>query len=433
MIKHLLAFLLLLGVASSDEYPAIYAQLATPLYDSVKPLKKLLNVEELNQGCTDYITQVNGVLAFAKGLDKSDVEGVKEYLKKLRKLQKKYERTIYLINENVNASINDNNYKKFLRLTDCDMQGLLKSRTLLKKSIKYYKQNRKKKKSKYFEEKISYVTLLQEYEEQLFNESKSDSFNSSKVSTGNKKVFLEAKTTKESVKIYLHNKNHYTVTMRLNAEYKGLKYDKNLAKEIVIKAKSTLEYVELFKSYDAYSYSIKYSWIIGSIDAVHDDTYLYALPYEAGDSHRVSQGFNGKTTHFGRSKYAVDFSMKIGTPICAARDGVVVRSKSNSDKNGVGRKFSKYANYINVEHSDGTIAMYYHLKKGGVAVKVGQSVKRGEVIGYSGNTGYSTGPHLHFGVFKASSAKRTQTLPIKFISQSGEVDDPKRGTFYKAT
>jgi len=432
MIKTLLFLLLLFSSLVGKEYPEIYSQLGTPLYKSLKPLLKLSAFEGLNGTCSHYISQVNEVRSFGTGLDISNKAKTKEYLLRLRELQKEYDKTLYHINIQIDAAIDKDNYKRFLTLVECDVDGILKSRIALNRSIKYYKQNRAKKKSSYFEEKINYIKLLQEHEEQVYNESKSDSFDSSKTSTGNKKVFLEAKNSKDSIKIYLHNKNFYTITMSLDAEYKGLKYDKSIAKEIVVKAKSTLEYIELHKSYDAYSYSVGYRWIIGSVDAVHDDTYLYSLPYKKGTSHRVSQGFDGKTTHFGRSKYAVDFSMKIGTEIYAARDGVVVRVKSNSDKRGVGRKFSKYANYINIEHSDGTIAMYYHLKKGGVAVKVGQSVKRGELIGYSGNTGYSTGPHLHFGVFKASSASRTQTVPIKFITLNGEVDDPKRGVFYKA-
>ena len=430
MIKTLLLLFLFFSFSFSKEYPEIYSQLGTPLYKSVKPLSKLLVYEDLNRACLDYTSQVEEVLSFGKKIDKADKTKTKEYLLRLRELQKEYDNTLHHINSQINIAVNQNDYKKFLTLVECNLNGILKSRVLLNKSIKYYKKNRDKKKSSYFEEKISYVKLLQEHEEQVFNESKSDSFNSSKTSTGNKKVFLEAKNAKKSIKIYLHNKNPYTITISLDAEYKGLEYEKGSAKEIVVKAKSSMEYIELRKGYDAYSYSIGYRWIIGSVDAVHDDEYLYALPYKKGDSYRVSQGFDGKQTHFGRSKYAVDFAMKIGTDICAAREGIVVRVKSNSDKNGVGREFSKYANYINIEHSDGTIAMYYHLKKGGVAVKVGQSVKRGELIGYSGNTGYSTGPHLHFGVFKASSATRTQTVPIKFITISGEVDDPKRGVFY---
>ncbi len=432
MIKYFIALLLFSTSIIADEYPLMFKQLASPLYESVKPLSKLSGFDGLNQGCSDYISEVDGVLLFAKNLDEANKAEVKQYLQKLRVLQKKYEYTLSLVNENINLSINEDNYKNFLTLTECDMDGLLKSRALLNKSIKYYKKNRDKKKSKYFEEKIEFVKLLKDYQEEVYNQSKSDTFDLAKKINPNKSVYLQAKTSKKNVVIYIHNKNPYTITLNVNASYEGLDYDHGVSKEVVVKAKSTLKYITLHKAYESYSYEVSYRWIIGSVNALHDTKYLYALPYEKKTSNRVSQGFNGGTSHTGRSRYAVDFAMDIGTKICAARDGIVVRSKSNSNINGVGRKFSKYANYINIEHSDGTIAMYYHLKKDGVAVSIGEKVKRGQVIGYSGNTGYSTGPHLHFAVFKASSAKRTQTVPIKFITIDGEVDNPRVGAFYVA-
>jgi len=123
---------------------------------------------------------------------------------------------------------------------------------------------------------------------------------------------------------------------------------------------------------------------------------------------------------------------KIGTKLYAAREGIVVKTKSDSNKRGDTKEFAKYGNHITIEHNDNTFATYYHLKKNGVGVKVGQRVKRGQKIGYSGNTEFSRGPHLHFAVFKAVSVKSTKSLPIRFASIKGIVNNPKIGASYIA-
>ena len=80
------------------------------------------------------------------------------------------------------------------------------------------------------------------------------------------------------------------------------------------------------------------------------------------------------------------------------------------------RKFQKCANFILIQHSDGTIGIYGHLKKGGNKVKVGDRVKAGDLIGLSGNTGFTNGPHLHFSVFKSKDGRERLSLPVKFQS-----------------
>ena len=106
--------------------------------------------------------------------------------------------------------------------------------------------------------------------------------------------------------------------------------------------------------------------------------------------------------------------------------------KEDSDKVGYSQEFAKHGNFVAIEHRDGTFATYYHLKKDGVLVRIGESVDRGDQLGYSGNTGYSSGPHLHFQVYKAVDAKNIESIPVKFISYQDLVTNPQKGVYYEA-
>ena len=94
--------------------------------------------------------------------------------------------------------------------------------------------------------------------------------------------------------------------------------------------------------------------------------------------------------------------------------------------------FEKHANFIIIEHSDGTLGSYAHLKQNGVVVKVGEMVKKGKLIGYSGKTGFTRGAHLHFIVYKAVDGKSRKSFPVKFMSSIGVFNKPIKGKFYEA-
>jgi len=174
-------------------------------------------------------------------------------------------------------------------------------------------------------------------------------------------------------------------------------------------------------------------WTVGDKDAVHDDAYLYAFPYASGRSFRVIQGYGSRFSHTGLEAYAVDFDMPEGTPVHAARGGIVARVEESHSigcwEDGCGR----HANFIVVLHSDGTTGEYYHLQKDGALVEVGDRVVRGEQIALSGNTGHTTMPHLHFAVYRASEWGNTQSIPVRFESADGVVMRPRHGARYQAT
>ena len=131
-------------------------------------------------------------------------------------------------------------------------------------------------------------------------------------------------------------------------------------------------------------------------------------------TYRVTQAPGGKLSHSGpASRYAVDISMPIGTPVRASRRGRVVNMKMNSTTGGPSPAYRPFANFIRILHDDGTSSIYVHLKGGSAMVSKGQMVETGQVIAYSGNTGYTTGPHLHFAV-QHNNGVRNVGIPFRF-------------------
>lgn len=149
----------------------------------------------------------------------------------------------------------------------------------------------------------------------------------------------------------------------------------------------------------------------------YDTNFKYNLPFENGTTFKLSQGYNGKLSH--QNKSQLDFTMPIGTKLTAVRGGKVVRVVDVNNKHCPTDACKKYNNYIDILHDDGTFAEYVHIKRKGAKVKVGDTVKKGQLIALSGNVGWSTGPHLHFSVFKQGMRKRTY-VKTKFKINDGK-------------
>lgn len=245
-------------------------------------------------------------------------------------------------------------------------------------------------------------------------------------------VKIKARQAGEYVVVNGMNENPFSITVVYNASYTNLTSNTKLPILFVLKPFSKEEILKLHIEKSSFTFKANYKWTIGSKDAKHDNNYIYRLPYKLGTKEMVSQGFNGKFSHYGQSQYAIDFNMKEGTGVYAAREGVVVKTKSDSNRGGASRSFEKHANYVTIEHSDGTLATYSHLKQNGVVIKVGDMAQRGELLGYSGKTGYAQGPHLHFVVYKATNGKGRESIPVKFMRAKGVVVKPIKGKWYVA-
>jgi len=159
-----------------------------------------------------------------------------------------------------------------------------------------------------------------------------------------------------------------------------------------------------------------------------DTSFVYALPYPSGSSHLLIQAYHSKMSHKG--EYALDFKMKTGSAICAARAGVVMAVKEDSDKGGLKDEYLSQGNHIIIQHTDGSQGMYWHLMYNGVVVNIGDTVTAGQLIGYSGNTGYSAFPHLHFEV-NGKTANDYGQIPTRFYTRQGIIY-LRPGKYYKA-
>jgi murein DD-endopeptidase MepM/ murein hydrolase activator NlpD len=180
----------------------------------------------------------------------------------------------------------------------------------------------------------------------------------------------------------------------------------------------------------AWKWSYSFSWTPGSLDARHDDSVVYDLPYRG--THLVIQGFHGTFSHTGDDEYAVDWEMPVGTPVYAAREGVVEGARATMTQGGPDPQLRNFDNFVLIRHADGTIGTYDHFRQGGVAVKVGDQVSRKQLLGYSGNTGFTSGPHLHFMIFKANDGYTRTSFPMRFQTARGIVS-PVQGQSYTST
>lgn len=246
------------------------------------------------------------------------------------------------------------------------------------------------------------------------------------------RVFFTRKADYTSLTV--ENRKAYEVTVALTITAKDVSVTRVTPETATYPPYSKTEAVRISSTDPAATPRWRYEirWTKGRLNAKHDVKALYLLPFEKGQSHQVIQSYAGRLTHHGYNRYAVDFAMPEGTAVCAARDGIVVDLKEYFETGGPKKEYENQSNFVSIAHADGTIGEYHHLKHDGVLVEIGQQVKAGQPIALSGSTGYSTAPHLHFGVYSAANAKRLQSHALTFTTQEGTVTWPAEGKVYTA-
>lgn len=160
-----------------------------------------------------------------------------------------------------------------------------------------------------------------------------------------------------------------------------------------------------------------------------DSSFIYNLPFEDKKKVFLIQAYESKMFSH-KDERALDFKVKNGTKICAAREGIVSSVREDSDKGGLKDENISDGNYIIIKHDDGSMAHYWHLQKDGVLVNIGDTVKAGQPIGLSGNTGYSAFPHLHFEVQGYDASGNYKQLSTRFYTDKGVIY-LRPGKFYK--
>ena len=181
------------------------------------------------------------------------------------------------------------------------------------------------------------------------------------------------------------------------------------------------------------SFSSEFQFLPGDPEAVHSPDGPYRLPFALATTFPVSQAYPDRITHGDpSSEHAVDFSMPIGTPIYAARGGTVIEVASDFFDNGLDPSVDgPRANVVRVLHADGTMALYAHLSWNSIRVVPGERVTRGEYLADSGNTGFSTGPHLHF-VIQRNRGGAIVSVPVEFAGAAGSPVTVRRGEQFTA-
>ncbi|MCH9026884.1 MAG: M23 family metallopeptidase [Proteobacteria bacterium] len=177
-----------------------------------------------------------------------------------------------------------------------------------------------------------------------------------------------------------------------------------------------------------WSFAYQTRFVIGDPQARHRPPVPYRAPFAAASQYPISQAFPGKLSHFdAANRYAVDIQMPVGTPIYAARGGTVIDQATHFFANGTDlEKDGPRANLVRIVHDDGSIAVYAHLNWDSIRVRIGDEVDEGEYIADSGNTGFSTGPHLHFDV-QLNREMELVSVPFRFRNERGDGEVPRAG------
>lgn len=203
--------------------------------------------------------------------------------------------------------------------------------------------------------------------------------------------------------------------------------DPALPARIVLPGNSETQVLTLAAAdpYQGFKYQVAYTPMPGPpLKQLPPDTDFYP-PFPRGYDFPISQGFDGDATHKDQAnQYAVDIVMPVGTPVLAARGGVVMNLEDDFRGNAQTQRYMNRANRVRILHDDGSMAVYAHLQPNSARVRPGMKVPAGHWIANSGNTGFSNGPHLHF-VIQVNAGMALESLPFRFRKPGGGTLTPE--------
>ncbi|TDA63053.1 M23 family metallopeptidase [Sulfuricurvum sp. IAE1] len=445
-------FAFALAAGNGETLP--YYTLAGPLEKNAESFERLSKkpvMEAQSAGMRQFVEKIRVTLAEGSRiarLPKPENSLLAAYLSELRELERSRQSIEALYRKSLLRAIESDDKNSFEQLVSIPLEPLNHPR-VRSEAIAFYDRNYPKKSLPFLEklkeeealENRSIQTALvqeQAYEEHLKILKRSEAAavkKTAQIGSRNSVILSAESDGKGGYEFEAENLNPYTVTLNIDfASIQNLRPSGKIPFFIEIPGNSRKKVLGLSRvsPTEGVNYRAAYGWVRGSAFAVHDDNYRYGLPFSKGSNIVVSQGYHGGITHRGLSAYAIDFPVPVGTPIHAAREGIVVGAEGSHDRGGLSPDFRQFANYVIIEHSDGTMGNYYHLMRGGAAVRIGQKVAQGELIGYSGNTGYSSGPHLHFSISKVDpvTMRRPMNLPVKIQTREGIVTLPQKGDRY---
>jgi murein DD-endopeptidase MepM/ murein hydrolase activator NlpD len=226
----------------------------------------------------------------------------------------------------------------------------------------------------------------------------------------------------QGYQIIAHNRGHAPISVQVSlTSVENISSDQSFPLFAVIRPNSdtTLATIRAANPARSFRFSTQNRFHPGNFRASHDPGTVYRLPFEDDRSFVIGQAPGGPMTSHNTpdSEQAIDFTMPENTLIVAARNGVVISAESANKFGGQDKSMLRMANHVRILHADDSIATYAHLAPRGVIVGVGQRVEAGTVIGYSGSTGYSSGPHLHFAVhqlLRKPDGFASISVPIRF-------------------
>jgi murein DD-endopeptidase MepM/ murein hydrolase activator NlpD len=243
--------------------------------------------------------------------------------------------------------------------------------------------------------------------------------------------WIEQHKTTQAIWFTAVNNSPAVLTLSFGVTGSNYSADKGLPQTLVIEPETSLEIVRISQAvrWEPINISFHYSFQPGDAFMSPDRHARYQLPFQKGTKFLVVQepgsgiGTTMVTHNNDHSRYDIDFGVSEGTLVTAAREGIVVDFKDTFTEGRPDPSYSTKANYVAIMHADRSIGYYAHLAPRSVFVRLGQQVHAGEAIAYSGNTGFTYGPHLHFGVRRAAVSEAGKvvhlSVPVNFYQRDG--------------